>query len=81
MKNDLQSRKENSISRQIRTLVLTTLQANGDEDAEVLAKKVGQVYSHRGTLVHEGWLDPSTLSKTTSDTKNIVERVLRARFI
>jgi hypothetical protein len=81
LRNDLQSRRENSIGRQIRTLVLTTLQANGDEDAEAMAKKAGRVYSHRGTLVHEGKLEPQVLSKATSDAKNIVERVLRARFV
>ena len=48
--------KKVSIGQSIRTLVLTTLQANGDIDAGAMATKTGQVYRHRSTLVHEGQL-------------------------
>jgi hypothetical protein len=81
LSRELLFRKEDSIRRQIRSLVFTTLQANGDEDAQAMATKAVQVYDHRSTLVHEGRLDPPVLGKANSDAKNIVERVLRARFV
>lgn len=81
LRQELQFRKEDSIRRRIRTLVFATLQANGDEDAAAMAEKAKQVYDHRSTLVHEGKLDPPVLGQATSDAKNIVERVLRARFV
>jgi len=81
LSRELLFRKEDSIRRQIRSLVFITLQANGDEDAQAMATKAVQVYDHRSTLVHEGRLDPPVLGKANSDAKNIVERVLRARFV
>lgn len=80
LSRELLFRKEDSIRRQIRSLVFTTLQANGDEDAEAMATKAVQVYDYRSTLVHEGKLGSPVLGKATSDAKNLVERVLRARF-
>ncbi len=81
LSQELLFRKEDSIRRQVRALVFTTLQANGDEDAEAMAAKAVQVYDHRSTLVHEGKLGSPVLGKATSDAKDIVERVLRARFV
>jgi len=80
LSRELLFRKEDSIRRQIRTLVLTTLQVTGDEDAVTMASKAVQVYDRRSTLVHEGKLESHVLSQATSDAKNIVERVLRVRF-
>ena len=74
-------RREDSIRRQIRNVVLTTLQANGDADAAAMARKAVEVYDHRSTLVHEGKLESPVLGPATSDAKSIVERVLRARFL
>lgn len=81
LKKDLRSRREDSIRHQIRTLVLTTLQANGDKDANAMAEKAVKVYDERGKLVHGGKLKPHVLREATSDAKNIVERVLRALFL
>jgi hypothetical protein len=81
LSRELLFRKEDSIRRQIRTLVLTTLEAIGDEDAVAMARSAVQVYDLRSTLVHEGKLESQMLSKATSDAKNIVERVLRVRFV
>jgi hypothetical protein len=46
-----------------------------------MVKKVRQVYSDRGKLVHKGRLKPDVLSRATSDARSIVERILRARFV
>lgn len=77
---ELLFRREDSIRRSIRTLVLTTLQANGDEDAAVTAQKAVDIYDLRSGLVHNGELEVPVLSNAISGAKNIVERVLRARF-
>lgn len=81
LSRELLFRKEDSIRRKIRTLVFTTLHANGDEDAAAMAGKAVQVYDLRGTLVHEGKLGSQVLNQATSDAKDIVERVLRAQFV
>jgi hypothetical protein len=81
LSRELFFRKEDSIRRQIRNLVSTTLQANGDTDASEMAKLAVRIYDLRSTLVHEGKLESRVLSKATSDAKNIVKRVLRARFV
>lgn len=78
---ELLFRKEDSIRRQIRKLVSTTLQANSDADVSEMARRAVRIYDLRSTLVHEGKLESQVLSKATSDAKNIVERVLRARFV
>jgi hypothetical protein len=78
---ELLFRKEDSIRRQIRNVVFTTLQVNGDEDAAEMGKRAVEVYDHRSTLVHEGKLEPPVLGKATTDAKTIVQRVLRARFV
>ena len=73
--------EKESHRRKIGTLVRTTLEANGDEDAAAMAAKAVEVYDHRGTLVHEGKLESQVLSQATSDAKIVVERVLRVRFL
>jgi hypothetical protein len=81
LNRELLFRKEDSIRQQIRTLVLTTLKDNGDKNAAEIAKSAVKVYDLRSTLVHKGELKPKVLNKATFDSKNIVERVLRARFV
>jgi hypothetical protein len=78
---ELLFRKDDSIRRQIRDLVTTTLKANGDEDAANIAKRTVEIYDLRSKLVHDGQIESKALSKASSDAKNIVERVLRARFV
>lgn len=72
---------EDSIRQSIKKLVDTTLIANGDEDAEEIAKEAVKVYDLRSELVHDGSLEPSILRQATSDARNILERVSRARFV
>ena len=78
---ELLFRREDSIRRQVRNVVLTTLTMNGDADAAEAAKKAVQLYDLRSTLVHEGSLTSQELSEGMTDAKNLVERVLRARFL
>jgi hypothetical protein len=81
VRRELLFRREDSIRRQVRNVVLTTLTMNGDADAAEAAKRVVQLYDLRSTLVHEGSLTSQELSKGMTDAKNLVERVLRARFL
>jgi hypothetical protein len=74
-------RKEDSIRRQIRNVVLSTLADHGDQDAEQAAQNAVKIYDLRSTLVHDGILESQVLRTATSDAKEIVERVLRARFV
>lgn len=78
---ELLFRREDSIRRQVRNVVLTTLTMNGDADAAEAAKKAVQLYDLRSTLVHEGSLTSQELNEGMTDAKNLVERVLRARFL
>jgi formylmethanofuran dehydrogenase subunit A len=73
-------RKEDSIRRQIRNVVLSTLADHGDQDAEQAAKIAVKIYDLRSKLVHDGILESQVLSTAISDAKALVERVLRARF-
>lgn len=77
---ELLFRREDSIRRQIRNLVLLTLQAVPDVDAEGLASSATKLYDLRSKLVHEGTLDRQQLGRATSDAKDIVHRVLMSRF-
>lgn len=81
IRRELIFRREDSIRRQIRNVVQSTLADRGDPDADQTAKSAVEIYDLRSTLVHEGKLESQVLSKATSDAKAIVERVLCARFI
>jgi hypothetical protein len=74
-------RQEDSINRQIRRLVETTLQDNGDQDAKDVASNVVKLYKLRSILLHEGKLESEELIQATNDAKIIVKRVLLARFV
>jgi hypothetical protein len=78
---ELLFRREDSIRRQMRNLVLTTLKMNGDGDAAEAAKAAVRLYDLRSTLVHEGTLPAQKLSESVTEAKGVVERVLRARFL
>jgi hypothetical protein len=79
---ELLIRRRDSIRRQIRNLVLTTLATSGDDDtADAAAKQAVRLYDLRSTLVHEGTLPKQTLSESVTEAKNLVERILRARFL
>lgn len=81
LKRELVFRKEDSIRKQIRSLVFNTLSINGDSDALEMSKQALKVYDKRSTLVHEGSIPSDELGNVSADARNIVERVLRAKFI
>jgi hypothetical protein len=81
LSRELLFRREDSIRRQIRNLVLSELKSSGDHDAPDVAKRAVGIYDQRSTLVHEGKVESQVLGAAISDAKRIVERVLRARFL
>lgn len=81
IRRELLFRREDSIRRQIRNVVLTTLTMNGDGDAQEMERAAVRLYDLRSTLVHEGTLPAQKLSESVTEAKSVVERVLRARFL
>jgi hypothetical protein len=81
IRRELLFRREDSIRRQIRNVVLTTLTMNGDGDAAEAARAAVRLYDLRSTLVHEGTLPAQKLSESVTEARSVVERVLRARFL
>lgn len=81
LKRELVFRKEDSIRKQIRSLVFNALSMNGDSDALEISKQALAIYDKRSTLVHEGSIPADELGKVSADARSIVERVLRAKFI
>ena len=69
LRRELLFRREDSIRQQIRGLVFTTLQDNGDKDAANVAGTAVKVYDLRSRLVHEGKLETQELRKATNDAK------------
>jgi hypothetical protein len=81
LRRELLFRKEDSIRRQIYNLVFSTLQQAGDAEAERLAKAAQALYDLRSQLVHEGKLPENTLSAAVTETKGLVQCVLRIRYL
>ncbi len=69
-----------SLRSQIRNLVHRTLDTVGNPDAQTLAQQAVKLYDKRSKLVHEGTLPEQELRQSESDTKRIVEMVLKAKF-
>lgn len=81
LRRELGFRRETSIRQKIRTLVRTTLSQHGDPDADEIARATAAIYDQRSKLVHDGFLPKLELSQATEKLRNIVRRVLEARFI
>lgn len=73
-------RKGNSIRSQIRTLVHDTLKLAGDENYLELSKRAQKIYDMRSELVHNGRIKSGNLSETTSETRTLVEKLLKAKL-
>ena len=78
LQRELLFRREDSIRSQIRRLVFESL-APAD-DAAQSAREALKLYDLRSRLVHEGTLDQIELDSATGRTKELVLRVLKARF-
>jgi hypothetical protein len=73
-------RKEKSIRSRIRNLVVSTLRAS-DPDAEILSRQTIQFYDLRSRLVHDGHVQGDGLDQAVTKMREIVFRVLRAKFL
>jgi hypothetical protein len=54
---------------------------SGEDDAAEAAKQVVRLYDLRSTLVHEGTLPQQKLSESLTEAKDLVDRILRARYL
>ncbi len=80
LERELLFKKEGSLRRQVRSLVLKSLEFLGHDKPQEMAEKAVWVYDRRSELVHKGFLPEPLLSKSTSTAKSIVELVLEARY-
>jgi len=80
LERELLFKKEDSLRKQVRSLVLKSLEFLGHNKAQELARETVWVYDQRSKLFHEGFMTESLLSKATSKAKSIVELVLEARY-
>jgi hypothetical protein len=81
LQKELGFRREVSIRKKIRTLVLSTLTRHGDADADDISNQAVRLYDKRGKLVHDGFLPDNELRDATTQLREIVRRVIEARFI
>ena len=81
IRGTLKHMKEDSLSKQLQELVLSTLQANGDSDAENMAKLMKVIYKDRSELVHDGSIDYKRLKQSTTNARGLAERILRIKFL
>jgi hypothetical protein len=81
LEKEIAFRKEVSIRKKIRSVVLGELRATGAADATPMARRAVECYDLRSTLVHNGTLPIAELRRAADDMREIVRRVLRARFV
>jgi hypothetical protein len=81
LSRELLFRKQDSLRRRIYNLVWSTLEQAGDKEAERLAAAVKRLYDLRSKLVHEGKLPENLLSDSLAEAKQLVQRVLRAKYM
>lgn len=72
-------RKETSIRRRIRRLVLDEVPLS-DADRQALAKKVVAAYDLRGSVIHTASVAPDALADANETALNVVKLLLRARL-
>ena len=80
LERELLFKKTESLRRQVRSLVLRSLEFLGHDKPDEIADRAVWVYDQRSTLVHKGFLPQPVLSKATSTAKSIVEMVLEALY-
>ncbi|MDO8262090.1 MAG: hypothetical protein Q7T21_02585 [Gallionella sp.] len=79
LRREIDFRKETSIRRRVRRLVLD--EAPLDEPGrKALAKKVVDAYDLRGAVVHTGAVDPLALSEANDTALQAVKLILRVRL-
>lgn len=80
LERELLFKEVDSLRRQVRSLVLQSLEFLGHDKPQELAKQAVCVYDQRSRLFHKGFLPEPLLSQATSTAKTIVELVLEARY-
>ncbi len=80
LERELLFKKEDSLRRQVRSLVLRSLEFLRHDKPQDVAMQAARVYDQRSELVHKGFLPKALLSKATSTARSIVELVLEARY-
>ena len=80
LEREILYRHENSIRSRVRDLVLDTFSDLGLEQASDLAKTAVDIYDMRGALVHRGTLPEKQLAQAYTDARQIVAKLLRAKF-
>jgi len=81
IKGTLAYMKEDSLNKQMYNLVLYTLEENGDSDAKDKANSMKPIYDYRSKLVHKGFIDSNILKQVIRDTKSLIERILKIKFL
>lgn len=81
LKRELFYRKSNSKRSQMRYLIRETFSGEDKDNIQEIEKKAVYLYDKRSVLVHNGRLPSEVLDTVLKDTKLIVEKVLKARFI
>lgn len=81
LERELLFRREASLRSQIRKLVVDALVIAGNPDAQEIGKRAVKVYNKRSTLVHQGFLTQMELIETEREAREIVESVLKAKFL
>ncbi len=79
LRREIDFRKETSIRRRVRRLVLD-LASLDEQSRQALAKKVVAAYDLRGTVVHTGAVDSQALSEANDTALQTAKLVLRARL-
>lgn len=79
LRRETNFRKETSIRRRIRRLVLEEAPLR-DVDRQALAKKVVAAYDLRGSVVHTGTLDPNALAEANETALYALKMMLRSRL-
>jgi len=81
IKSSLGNMKNNSLTKELQNLVLSSLEQNGDQDATDMAELMKHIYDDRSRLVHNGFLETQKLKNNIRNTKNLVERILKIKFL
>jgi len=81
LKRELFYRKSNSKRSQMRYLIRETFSGEDNAYIQEIEKKAVCLYDKRSELVHKGRLPSEVLDTALKDTKLLVEKVLKVKFI
>lgn len=80
LQRELCFRRDLSIRSQVRSMVESTLENSGHNDAKSVAQMAIDVYDVRSELIHEGLLTDQELGEACMNARKVVKLVLEARF-